>query len=136
MVPNAENRVMLSKELDPLGGQAVKLKLNLTEFDLHTIKRSVEIYALELMKHKRGELRVKKEIEPQNLHPGPHHMGSTRMHENPKQGVVDKDCKVYGLDNLYIAGSSVFTTGSSVNPTYTIGALAIRISDTLKRVHA
>jgi len=135
IVPTAENRVMLSNQLDPLGGPAVKLVLNLTEFDLHTVNRSLEIFAIELMKHKRGEARINKKIEAGNMQPGPHHMGATRMHESPKKGVVDKDCRVFGLDNLYIAGSSVFTTGSSVNPTYTIGALAIRIADTIKKVH-
>jgi choline dehydrogenase-like flavoprotein len=61
-----------------------------------------------------------------------HHMGTTRMSEQPKTGVVDANCKVHGVDNLYIAGSSVFPTSGYANPTWTIIALALRLSDHLK----
>ncbi|MEH1848666.1 MAG: GMC family oxidoreductase [Nostoc sp.] len=58
-----------------------------------------------------------------------HQMGTTRMHVDPKQGVVNENCRVHGINNLYIAGSSVFPTGGSANPTFTIIALAIRLAD-------
>ena len=61
-----------------------------------------------------------------------HHMGTTRMHDDPRQGVVDRHCAVHGLSNFYIAGSSIFPTGGRVNPTITIVALAIRLADHLK----
>lgn len=63
---------------------------------------------------------------------GKHHMGTTRMAENPQNGVVDPECAVHGVDNLHIAGSSVFPTGGYANPTLTIVALAIRLADRLK----
>lgn len=63
-----------------------------------------------------------------------HHMGTTRMHQDPKRGVVDADCRVHGIDNLFVAGSSVFTTSGASNPTYTIVALALRLSDHLDRL--
>jgi choline dehydrogenase-like flavoprotein len=59
-------------------------------------------------------------------------MGTTRMHNDPKQGVVDRNCKSHALSNLYIAGSSVFPTGGSANPTLTIVAMALRLADHLK----
>jgi choline dehydrogenase-like flavoprotein len=59
-------------------------------------------------------------------------MGTTRMHADPRQGVVDVNCKVHGVDNLYIAGSSVFPTGGYANPTLTLVALALRLADRLK----
>ena len=62
---------------------------------------------------------------------GYHHMGGTRMHVNPEFGVVDKNCKVYGSDNLYMAGSSVFTTGGHNNPTLPIIQLALRLANHL-----
>jgi len=58
-----------------------------------------------------------------------HHMGTTRMHESPKQGVVDSDCKVHGMSNLYVAGSSVFPTAGANFPTITIAALTLRLSE-------
>ena len=63
---------------------------------------------------------------------GKHHIGTTRMHVDPKQGVVDPDCRVHGLSNLYVAGSSVFPTSGYANPTLTIVALALRLADHLK----
>jgi choline dehydrogenase-like flavoprotein len=60
-------------------------------------------------------------------------MGTTRMSEDPKQGVVDKNCRVHGLANLYIAGSSVFATGGHSNPTLTLVALALRLAEHLEK---
>jgi choline dehydrogenase-like flavoprotein len=70
---------------------------------------------------------------PNSMTGGKHHMGTTRMHSNPKYGVVDADCRVHSVANLYVAGSSVFPTCGFVNPTLTIVALAIRLADHLKR---
>jgi choline dehydrogenase-like flavoprotein len=63
---------------------------------------------------------------------GHHHMGTTRMSDDPRTGVVDRDCRVHGMANLFIAGSSVFPTGGSANPTLTIVALALRMADHLR----
>jgi choline dehydrogenase-like flavoprotein len=62
---------------------------------------------------------------------GWHHMGGTRMAESPEHGVVDKDSKVFEMDNLYVGGSSVFTTGGHASPTYNIVRLALRLGDHL-----
>ena len=61
-----------------------------------------------------------------------HHMGTTRMHDDPRQGVVDWNSKVHGIANVYIAGSSVFPTGGYANPTLTIVAITLRLADHLK----
>jgi choline dehydrogenase-like flavoprotein len=55
------------------------------------------------------------------------------MHPDPAHGVVDADCRVHGLGNLFVAGSSVFPTGGNANPTLTLTALAIRLADRLKK---
>jgi choline dehydrogenase-like flavoprotein len=60
-------------------------------------------------------------------------MGTTRMHTDPKQGVVDADSRVHGISNLFVAGSSVFPTAGAANPTFTIVALALRLADRLKQ---
>jgi hypothetical protein len=62
---------------------------------------------------------------------GNHHMGGTRMSSSPATGVVDADCKVHGLSNLYVAGSSVFPSSGAANPTLTIVQLALRLADRL-----
>ena len=69
---------------------------------------------------------------PDDLFGGHHHMGTTRMAEDPRRGVVDADCRVYGVRNLYVAGSSVFPTSGAANPTLTVVALALRLADHLQ----
>ena len=59
-------------------------------------------------------------------------MGTTRMAADPKEGVVNSDCRLHNVNNLYIAGGSVFPTAGRANPTLTIIALALRLSDHLK----
>jgi choline dehydrogenase-like flavoprotein len=56
------------------------------------------------------------------------------MSETPKTGVVDANCKMHGIENLYIAGSSCFVTGGAVNPTLSLIALSLRLSDHLKKI--
>jgi choline dehydrogenase-like flavoprotein len=61
-------------------------------------------------------------------------MGTTRMHDNPRRGVVDRHGQVHGVRNLYMAGSSVFPAGGFSNPTITIVALALRLAGRIDRV--
>jgi choline dehydrogenase-like flavoprotein len=58
-------------------------------------------------------------------------MGTTRMSDDPADGVVDADCRTHDLDNCWIASSAVFPTGGAMNPTLTIAALALRVADTV-----
>ncbi|HEY1137759.1 MAG TPA: GMC family oxidoreductase [Xanthomonadaceae bacterium] len=60
-----------------------------------------------------------------------HHIGTTRMSTDPAGGVVNADLKVHSLDNLYVAGSSVFPSAGISNPTFTIITLSIRLADHL-----
>jgi choline dehydrogenase-like flavoprotein len=69
---------------------------------------------------------------PSILAAGWHHMGTLRMSEDPKHGVVDANCKVHGLANLYVAGDPVFSTSGAPNPTLTVVAVSLRLSDHLK----
>jgi choline dehydrogenase-like flavoprotein len=65
-----------------------------------------------------------------------HHIGTTRMSEDPKLGVVDASCRVHGIQNLFIAGSSVFPTEGSASPTLTIVAMALRLAEHIKHLDA
>jgi choline dehydrogenase-like flavoprotein len=61
-----------------------------------------------------------------------HHMGTTRMHDDERRGVVNRDGRVHGYRNFYITGSSVFPTAGANFPTITITALALRLADHLR----
>ena len=69
---------------------------------------------------------------PDDTKAGWHHMGTTRMGTDPKKSVVDENCKVHSLNNLYVAGSGCYTTSAAPNPTLTLTALSLRLSDHLK----
>ena len=56
------------------------------------------------------------------------------MSFSKKNGVVDKNCKVFGTTNLFIVGSSVFPTGGHANPTFTIIALSLRLGNLIKKI--
>ncbi len=138
--PNPASRVMLADDCDALGMPRVQLHWQLTREDLRSIRRTQEIVAAELGRAGIGRLRLPEEDEryawADKIVGGSHHMGTTRMADDPKLGVVDRHCRVHGVSNLHIAGSSVFPTAGSSNPTLTIVALAIRLADRIKEVAA
>ena len=92
----------------------------------------------ELARLKLGRIKIEEwllageDVWPNWIWSGCHHMGTTRMSDDPGSGVVDRDCRVHGVTNLYVAGSSVFPTGGYVTPTFTIVALALRMADHIK----
>jgi choline dehydrogenase-like flavoprotein len=138
--PNPASRVTLSGERDPLGMPRVRLDWRLSEQDLRTIRRTQEIVAREFGRARVGRVRLPKDDAghswSETLVGGSHHMGTTRMSRDPKRGVVDEHCRVHGMGNLYIAGSSVFPTCGSANPTLTIVALALRLADHIREQFA
>jgi choline dehydrogenase-like flavoprotein len=134
--PNRESRVLLGEEPDALGKRVTVLDWRLNEIDKRSLRRAHELLGMELGRAGLGRLRVDLDetVEwPASLRGGSHHMGTTRMHVDPRQGVVDPDCRVHGISNLYVGGSSVFPTVGYSNPTLTIVALALRLGDHLKR---
>jgi choline dehydrogenase-like flavoprotein len=136
--PNPSSRVTLGTELDQLGQRRVSLDWRLSAVDKRSVRRLVEILGVELGRAGLG--RVQSQLDgsdttwPEDLVGSGHHIGTTRMSDDPKQGVVDRDCRVHGLANLFMGGSSVFPTAGSGTPTLLIIALAIRLSDHLKRL--
>jgi choline dehydrogenase-like flavoprotein len=136
--PNPDSRVTLSAEKDAMGMPRVKLDWRLTELDKRSIRRFYEVLGRELGRTGIGRVQIRDWLLdddrtwPSFVSGGWHHMGTTRMHADPKQGVVDANCRVHGLGNLYIAGASVYPTAGAANPTLTLVALALRLSDHLK----
>jgi choline dehydrogenase-like flavoprotein len=132
--PNPASRVSLSTERDALGLNRIRLDWRLTEQDRRSLVEHAHSLALELGAQGIGRMGMKLADDgrwPESVAGGSHHMGTTRMHEDPRQGVVDRNCRVHGVDNLYVAGSSVFPTSGSANPTLTLVALTLRLADHL-----
>lgn len=135
-VPNPDSRVRLAKEADALGMPRAELDWRLTEQDVRTVARGLKVVGSELGRLGLGRLQVPASGEDDldigaHLLGGHHHMGTTRMADDPKQGVVDRDCKVHGMANLYVAGSSVQSTSGFANPTQTLVAFAVRLASHL-----
>ena len=122
--------------VDALGLRRVKLDWRLPGDFEQTMRRAHEILAEELGRNGLGRLRMNSSEtghDPMKAIDNAHHqMGTTRMHTDPRQGVVDEHCRVHGIANLFIGGSSVFPTYSFDNPTMTIVALTLKLSDHLK----
>ncbi len=137
-VPDPESRVQLGRSTDPLGMNVIELKWNLTSSDISDIRRYLDVVYQQLQTSHSDKMviLVDPDSYPDDLDGGYHHMGTTRMHTDQKQGVVDENCRVHGINNLFVAGSSVFPTCGYANPTLTIAALSIRLADNLKKVAA
>jgi choline dehydrogenase-like flavoprotein len=138
--PNFDSRVMLGGERDALGMPRVRLDWRLTPLDRRSFRGFYEVLGRELGRAGIGRVRMNEWVLatetawPKSLGGGWHHMGTTRMHADPKRGVVDADCRVHGLANLYVAGAAVYPTAGCANPTLTLVALSLRLSDRLKAV--
>lgn len=129
--PQAHNRITLSRRRDSLGFPLAHLQLRFSPRMQDSLERTLALLEQELRGHGCGPLRRGPEAL-QHLSGyakvGCHAMGGTRMHADPRRGVVDADGRVHGLTNLYIAGGSLFPTGGAANPTLTLVALALRLA--------
>lgn len=135
-LPDRNNRISLSSERDRLGLPRIEIHWRLAEADKDSLWRSCELLARGLGASGVGRLRILGDQAGRTwddlLNFGHHHMGTTRMHNDPKRGVVDRHLRVHGIYNLYVVGSSVFPTGGHVPPTLTIVALAVRLAEHLR----
>jgi choline dehydrogenase-like flavoprotein len=139
--PNPLSRIVLNNEKDELGMQRVTLNWILTPLEKRSIRKIHELIGQQMGASGIGRIRMFDYLHnesdtswPHDTSGGWHHMGTTRMSDDPKKGVVDSNCKVYGINNLYIAGSSCFATAGAVNPTLTVVALSLRLASHLKEV--
>lgn len=135
--PNPESRVtLMADKRDALGQNRAQLNWQITRQDMRSIIRTQEIVGVTLQRVIPGQLfiQLKDDSPPNGLHGGYHHMGTTRMHPDPKQGVVDENSRVHSVANLYIAGPAVFPTGGYANPVLTLVALTVRLADHIKNL--
>jgi len=137
--PNPDSRVTLGSERDALGMRRVVLDWRLQEIDHRTLERASRAYAEALVGARLARVKLAPWLtDPsddgwQRISGDWHQMGTTRMAETAVRGVVDPDCAVFGIDNLYVAGASVFPTSGAINPTLTLVALALRLAEHLER---
>lgn len=138
--PNPDSRIALSKEKDALGLLKPTLDWRLSEIDKVGIRKAHQLIAREVGRSGFGRMRIMmpedEDILLEGASGGYHHMGTTRMHVDPRKGIVDPDCRIHGLQNIFVAGSSVFPTCGYANPTLTIVALSLRLADHLSSLMA
>jgi choline dehydrogenase-like flavoprotein len=127
--PNRESRVLLSDERDALGMRKAVLDWRLTDADRASFAKIVELSTERFARAGLGRMRFDRApAELDRMTDAAHQMGTMRMAATAERGVVDPDCRVFGTENLYVAGSAVFPTGPSYSPTFTILALARRLA--------
>ena len=138
--PNPASRVFLRDERDALGMRRLALDWQLCDRSVASMRRSIEFAAAAVGKAGVGRVysffhapdRVRGSAWP-HFAGGHHHMGTTRMGVDPETSVVNSDCRLHDVENFYVAGSSVFSTGGFANPTLTIVKLALRLVDHLEQ---
>lgn len=154
-----ESRVLLGRDRDPLGMPRVELDWRHSELDRRSIVTGLQLLGRTLGRTGVGRLQVVLggassdqvpadgasalgvygvsvddiDLDTFPIGVGYHHMCTTRMATDPTRGVVDADCRVHDLGNLYVAGSAAFATGGVSTPTLTITALALRLAEHLRR---
>jgi choline dehydrogenase-like flavoprotein len=127
--PDADNRVALDRSrTDDHGNPVPEIRWSVGPETRRAIERTNDVQRAIL-----GELGAEVDwvVGPDTTGPAAHHMGTTRMGADPASSVVDADCRTHDLDNLWVAGSSVFPTGGGMNPTLTIAALSVRLAEHL-----
>jgi len=135
--PNLQSRVKLGTKRDALGMPKLVVDWRVTPLDMRTVREALAALKADFSQTGCATL----EYDPDEVEAcalrygayGGHHIGTARMSASPQDGVVDAQCRVHGMENLFIAGSAVFPTSSQANPTLTIAALALRLADGLKR---
>lgn len=133
--PLASSRVQLVERPDALGMRQLRVDWRYCLADIESVARTLDLVGAELARTGVGRYEYDRDRLEEDLMRygayGGHHIGTARMGANPKNSVVDADCKVHSVGNLYVAGSAVFPTSSQANPTLTIVALSLRLADRL-----
>lgn len=139
--PNPDSRVLLSQERDRYGYPQLRAQWRFTENDIASIVGNHRVIAEDMEQNPdRIALDLDFDLLTDELRRsasvGSHHIGTARMSHDPRRGVVDKDCRVHGVANLYVASSAVFPTSSCMSPTLAIVAIALRTADKVAEARA
>ncbi len=145
LLPDPDRRLTLSAERDGLGMPRPSLNVTISDADFLLYRKVLRELGRQLLAARLGMLKLNYRdhdgwmrgmTRDRQAWWGNHHLGTTRMSADPKNGVVDGDSRVHGVENLFVAGSSVFPTYGSSNPTMNLLALTLRLADHLKTVLA
>jgi len=134
--PDASSRVMLDSAQDALGMPRLRIDWRYTAGDVDTVQRAIALLAAEFARTGVGRL----DYEPETVEAemtrygayGGHHIGTARMGSDPRGSVVDGNCRVHGVGNLFVASAATFPTSSQANPTLTVVALSLRLAAHLR----
>jgi choline dehydrogenase-like flavoprotein len=131
--PNPQSRVYLGTDRDRFGMPRLVLDWIITRRETDALMRLHAFLDQHLRRHGLGQLdHTSEPFGELHYTDASHHLGTTRMSSDPRDGVVDEQCRVHGIGNLYIGGSGVFPTAGHANPTLSIVALAVRLAAHLR----
>ncbi len=139
LAPDPDRRFTLTGERDALGMPRLELHMRIADSDFENYRNTMKELGRQMLAAKSGMIRLNRKTRSEWLSVidwGNHHMGTTRMSNDPATGVVDANLQVHGVPNLYIAGSSTFPTYGSSNPTLNLVALTLRLADHMKGLFA
>ena len=134
--PNPASRVLLGEERDLFGLRRLRVEWRCLDLDIDSVARCHQLLTDALTQN--GVARVHlpasevAAMTRDRVGVGSHHIGTTRMADDPQRGVVDRHCRVHAVDNLYISSPSVFCTAGYANPVLTTVAFALRLADHLR----
>jgi choline dehydrogenase-like flavoprotein len=137
-LPDPDSHVTLSAECDEVGMRRLDIDLRYSDADVDNVLRAHEYWDIYLRRHGCGHLEfmegnIRDSIFAQ-IEDGYHQIGTTRMSDDPGRGVVDRNCRIHGFENIYVASSSTFVTSGQANSTFTIIAFALRLADHLRQL--
>jgi choline dehydrogenase-like flavoprotein len=134
-LPRADSRVTLIERTDALGMPQLRIAWKYSREDIESVRGTLDLIAQELQRSGAGRLEYDADTLEEDLMRfgayGGHHIGTARMGTDPRTSVVDRDCRVHSVHNLYVAGSAAFPTSSQANPTLTLIALSLRVGQHL-----
>jgi choline dehydrogenase-like flavoprotein len=129
--PRADSRVTLCEKTDALGLPQLRIDWRYSSSDIESVGRTLDLIGQELERSGAGRLDYSRKTLEEDLMRygayGGHHIGTARMGSDVRTSVVDSDCRVHSVRNLYVAGSAVFPTSGQANPTLTLIALSLRL---------
>ena len=136
-IPQARSRVMLSNKVDALGTPQLYVDWCYSQADIDSIRATLDVLSQEFAASGVASFKYDAETLEEDLTRfgayGGHHIGTARMGIDERTSVVNEECQVHSVNNLFVAGSAVFPTSSQANPTLTLIALALRLGHSLAR---